>query len=163
MKKHYHQQQQQHTVTNGVFFPSLKKIIFWLLIINHVKSNKLKQSCEVVCKPHRQKFQYQIIKLAFFFLLTLLLQRSLVKALCLEGRIVVTDRRKKDTSSLGHLLPAQQAFPCGFGAKNEERESKTAAKIENPVSWSFFAPKTSGNARYTGQATYYIISSLTSK
>ena len=72
MKKRYHQQQQQqqqqqHTVTNGVFFPSLEKIIFWLLIINHVKSNKLKQSCEVICKPHRQKFHYQIIKLAFFF------------------------------------------------------------------------------------------------
>ena len=163
MKKRYHQHQQQQQQQMGYFFPSLEKIIFWLLIINHVKSNKLKQSCEVICKPHRQKFHYQIIMLAFFFLLTLLSQRSLVKALCLEGRIVVTDRRKKDTSSLGHLLPAQQAFPCGFGAKNEARESKTAAKTENPVSWSFFAPKTSGNARYTGQATYYIISSLTSK
>ena len=27
------------------------------------------------------------------------------------------------------LYPAQQAFPCGLGAKNEERESKTARKM----------------------------------
>ena len=27
-----------------------------------------------------------------------------------------------------HNKPAQQAFPCSFGARNEERESKTARK-----------------------------------
>ena len=68
--------------------------------------------------------------------------------------------------------PAQQAFPCGLGARNEERESKTArkmaqvkeplsffgsylisraAKTENPVPRSFFAPKLNGNACYAGQ------------
>ena len=28
-----------------------------------------------------------------------------------------------------HNKPAQQAFPCSFGARNEERESKTARKM----------------------------------
>ena len=63
------------------------------------------------------------------------------------------------------------AFPCGLGAKNEERESKTvrkmvqvkeplsffgscfisrAAKTENPVPRSFFVPKPNGNACYAG-------------
>ena len=70
-----------------------------------------------------------------------------------------------------HLAqPAQQAFLCGLGAKNEERESKTARKMmqvkerggsgscfisravktENPVPRSFFAPKLNGNACYAG-------------
>ena len=59
--------------------------------------------------------------------------------------------------------PAQQAFLCGLGANNGERESKTARKMaqvkffgsrfisravktKNPLPRSFFAPKPNGNA-----------------
>ena len=67
--------------------------------------------------------------------------------------------RKTDTISLACV--ARQAFPWGLGSKNEERESKTArkngscfisraAKTENPVPRSFFAPKPNGNACYAG-------------
>ena len=60
--------------------------------------------------------------------------------------------------------PVQQAFLCAFGAKNEERESKTArkkavvllfARLKPIIPFlviprSFFAPKSSGNACYAG-------------
>ena len=85
---------------------------------------------------------------------------------------IVGCRRYYITVPLGLGQPAQQAFLCGLGAKNEERESKTvrqmaqvkelggcfgfrfispAVKTENTVPRSFFARKPNGNACYAGQ------------
>ena len=48
--------------------------------------------------------------------------------------------------------PAQQAFLCGLGAKNEERvKDSRAVKTENPLPRSFFASKPNGNTCYAGQ------------
>ena len=60
------------------------------------------------------------------------------------------------------LQPAQQAFPCCFGAKTARKMARVsdsffgsrfisrAAKTENLVPRSFFAPKQHGNACYAG-------------
>ena len=62
-----------------------------------------------------------------------------------------------------HHQPAQQAFLCCLGEKNEERESKTASRFisravntESPLPRYFFAPKPNGNACYAGYTTPHI-------